>query len=124
MRRHWLVLFFPAFLFSQTAQPPEPPEEDISPTTVREYTFNPLQAVKELRVGNFYLKKGSYRAAVRRFEEAVKWDPNAGEAWLRLGEAHSKLREPEAAREAWKKYLNIQPEGKEAEAVRKKLSRT
>ena len=61
---------------------------------VKEYAFNPLQAQKEIRTGNYYFKKGSYRAAAGRFEEATKWNGGEPEAWLRLGEAEEKrLRE-------------------------------
>src|SRR5215467_2261039 len=45
-----------------------PPEEDTS-VAVKEYAFNPLQAQKEIAVGNQYFKKGSFRAAAGRFTE-------------------------------------------------------
>ncbi len=99
----------------------EPPEEDVNPQAVREYTFNPLQASKEIRVGNYYFKKGSYRAAAKRFEEAVKWDPNAAEAYLRLGDTRIKLGDSTAARAAYEKYLEIAPDSKESNSIRKKL---
>ena len=50
-----------------------PPEEDKS-IAVKEYAFNPLQAQKEIRTGNYYFKKGAFRAAAGRFEEATKWN--------------------------------------------------
>ena len=126
MARLWLTLFLCAFgLAAQESEPKyeEPPEEDVSASETREYAFNPLQAEKEMKVGKFYLKKGSYRAAVRRFQEALKWNPNHGEAYLRMAEAHLKLDNDKAAREAWKKYLEVEPDGKEASDVRKKLAR-
>lgn len=100
----------------------EPPEEDVTVDPKREYVLNPLQAEKEIRVGNYYLKKGSYKAAMRRYEESIKWDPNSAEGWYKLGEAHSKLGDNKAVREAWTKYLAIEPEGKYAVAVKKRLS--
>src|SRR5262245_18227876 len=81
------------------AKPPEsaiPPEEDKS-LTVRDYGFNPVQAQKEIRTGNYYFKKGSYRAAVGRFQEATKWNSADPEAWLRLGEAQEKLKDKKGA---------------------------
>ena len=102
-------------------QEQEPPEEDVNPAQPREYVLNPLQAEKELKIGSFYYKKGSYRAAARRFEEAVKWNPGLAEAWLRLGEARAKLGWDKDAREAWTKYLELEPEGKQAKDVRKRL---
>lgn len=100
----------------------EPPEEDISLQPKNEYVLNPLQADKEIRVGNYYLKKGSNKAALRRYEEAIKWDPNTAEGWYRLGEAHSKLSNQKGVREAWTKYLALEPEGKYASVVKKRLS--
>jgi predicted TPR repeat methyltransferase len=102
----------------------EPPEEDVNVETPKEYTLNPLQAAKELRIGKFYLKKGSTRAAVRRFEEALKWDPNLAEAYLRLGEAHTKAGDNKAAREAWAKFIELDPESKDAAALKKKLGKS
>jgi Tfp pilus assembly protein PilF len=101
----------------------EPPEEDINPQAVKEYTFNPLQAVKEIRVANYYFKKGSYRAAAKRFEEALKWDPNSVEAYLRLGDTRTKLGDTAAARTAYEKYLELEPDSKESSSLRKKLGK-
>jgi Flp pilus assembly protein TadD len=107
--------------WAQEQKPPEPPEEDQS-LIVKEYAFNPLQAQKELQIGNYYFKTGSYRAAVNRFREATKWNENYAEAYRRMGEAYDKLKDPAAARKAYQKYLELEPNGKEAAQVRKRLS--
>lgn len=99
-----------------------PPEEDES-LAPKEYSFNPLQAEKELRIGNYYFKKGSYRAAAQRFQEATKWNNNFADAYLRLGEADEKQKEWKGAREAYSKYLELAPESKNAAAIKKKLER-
>lgn len=113
----------------QKAQPQDaptveqaPPEEDES-LTVKEYSFNPLQAAKEVQVGNYYFKKGSYRAAAHRFREATKWNNGLAEAWLRLGEAEEKQHDGKAAKEAYAKYLELEPEAKNAAEIRKKLTK-
>jgi tetratricopeptide (TPR) repeat protein len=103
-----------------------PPEED---TAVGEktYTFNPLQAQKELQTGNYYFKKGSYRAAEGRFKEATLWNNGYDEAWLRLGEAEEKLRDKKAAKEAYEKYVELasdqkdEKDQKKVAEVRKKI---
>ena len=113
-------------LAAQQATPPqvqEPPEEDLSTAEKQQYTFNPLQAAKELKIGAFYFKKGSFRAAARRFEEATKWDPNSSEAWLRLAETQEKLKDDKAARTSWEKYLELEPQGKQSAEARKKLGK-
>ena len=100
----------------------EPPEEDdtAKPT---EYAFNPLQATHELQVGEFYLKKGSYEAAVKRFTEATKWNPTFADAYLKLGEAEEKFKDFKAAKEAYAKYLELAPDAKKAAEVKKKLQK-
>jgi tetratricopeptide (TPR) repeat protein len=106
----------------QQAPVQEPPEEDVTVDPKTEYVLNPLQAEKEIRIGNYYFKKGSHKAALRRYEEAVKWDPNSTEGWYKLGEAHLKLNNEKGVRDAWKKYLELDPEGKYAAAVKKRLN--
>lgn len=112
----------------------EPPEEDKTLARETEYSFNPLQAAKELRVGQFYWRKGSYKAAAGRFEEASKWNPGLAEAHFRLAEAREKLAEIEpqesekqslleAAVESYKKYLELEPDGDRARTARRNLAR-
>ena len=101
-------------------QEQEPPEEDVN-LSVKEYDFNPLQASKEIQIGNFYYKKGSYRAAAQRFREATRWDPGHAQAWRKLGEAAEKTKDAKAAREAFLKFLELDPESKEAPEIRRKL---
>src|SRR6266568_4784435 len=99
-----------------------PPEEDKS-IAVKDYAFNPLQAQKEIRTGNYYFKKGAFRAAAGRFEEAIKWNSGEPEAWLRLGEAEEKLKDQKAARDAYTKYLELAGTSKVADDIRKKLEK-
>jgi tetratricopeptide (TPR) repeat protein len=97
-----------------------PPEEDTS-VGEKTYSFNPLQAQKEVQTGNYYYKKGSYRAAEGRFKEATLWNNGYDEAWLRLGEAEEKLRDKKAAKEAYQKYVELASDQKKAAEIRKKL---
>jgi tetratricopeptide (TPR) repeat protein len=99
-----------------------PPEEDKS-IAVPVYGFNPLQAQKEIRTGNYYFKKGSFRAAAGRFEEATKWNSEEPEAWLRLGEAQEKLKDHKAAKAAYTKYVQLAGDSKIADEIRKKLEK-
>ncbi len=105
----------------QEPQQQLPPEEDETLKAPREYTFNPLQAKNELRIGQYYFKKGSMKAAALRFEEATNWDPTNPEAFLRLGEARERLGDKKASRIAYTKYLELAPTAKDAAIIRKKL---
>ena len=132
-----LPLLFAAALFAQQdktggktkpaeqskpqVQEQEPPEEDES-LAPKEYTFNPLEAEKNLKVGNYYFKKGNYKAALNRYLEATKWNPNYAEAYLRMGESEEKMKDKKAAHNAYAKFLELAPDGKEAESIKKKLA--
>lgn len=98
-----------------------PPEEDESLQPKAEYEFNPLQAEKDVRIGNFYFRKGSYAAAAGRFREATKWNPKFAEAYLRLGDAEEKRKDRKAARQAWAKFVELAPDDKRAPEIKKKL---
>jgi tetratricopeptide (TPR) repeat protein len=100
----------------------EPPEEDES-AKPKQYAFNPLQAEKEISVGEFYMKKGSLAAAIARFTEATKWNPTSAEAFLKLGEADEKFKDRKAAKEAYTKYLELAPDAKNAVEIKKKISK-
>jgi tetratricopeptide (TPR) repeat protein len=107
----------------QTSDKEEVPPEEDKNMGVRDYTFNPLQAERELQTGNFYFKKGNYRGAAGRYREATNWNNGYPEAWLKLGEAEEKLKDKPAALEAYNKYLEIAPDAKNAPDVRKKVEK-
>jgi tetratricopeptide (TPR) repeat protein len=127
-----LSVFLALPLAAQESKPPtpppapavqeqEPPEEDpdLKP---KEYSFNPLEASRNITAGNFYFKKGNFRAASRRYSEASKWDPTSAEAVLRLGEADEKLHDFAGAREAYQKFITLSSDSKEIEAVKKRIA--
>ena len=100
-----------------------PPDEDKATPQPKQYAFNPVQSKKEAEVGEFYFKKGDYRAAAGRFTEATKWNAGNAEAWLRLGDAQERMKDAKAAQAAYEKYLQLAPEAKNAPEVRKKLEK-
>ena len=105
-------------LVDPSAPSPEPDGE----TTV-EYALNPRQAKKEMKVGNFYLRKGKYTAAVARFREALKWHPRLAAAYFKLGRAYEERGELRNALESYQKYLELEPKRKKAKKVRKAIAR-
>jgi tetratricopeptide (TPR) repeat protein len=134
----WVALAFAAVASAQqTLPPPEdnstpaagqispdqlPPEEDKAKIQ-KQYSFNPVQSNRELGPGEFYFKKGDFKAAAGRFREATKWNDGNAEAWLRLGDAEAGMKDTKAAQEAWEKYLQLAPKAKNAAEVRKKIER-
>lgn len=124
--RVFLILILAASLaWSQAPQPPAPaePEEEEPGLKPKEYELNPIQAENEIRIGRYYMKKGSFRAAAGRFDEATKWNPASSEAYLMLGEAREKLKDGKAAKAAYAKYVELAPDGKMAGDVKKRMSK-
>jgi tetratricopeptide (TPR) repeat protein len=94
-------------------------DEDVLPQT--EYAFNPIQAKKDLKIGDFYWKKGNHRAAAARYLEATRWNPTFADAYWKLGEAREKLNQPAEALDAYRKFLGAESEGKRAEEAHKRI---
>lgn len=96
-------------------------DEDVLPRT--EYVFNPIQARKDVKVGKFYAKKNNYRAAAARYLEATRWDPTYAEAFRRLAEAREELGQDAMALDAYRAFLELESEGKDAEKAREAVAR-
>jgi len=126
-RVFWLFLLCAAASAQKppAEKPPEHalPEEEDESAKPKEYTFNPIQAENELKVARFYMKRGSHKAAALRCEEALKWNPQSPAAYLLLGEAREKLRDKEAAAGAYRKFLEIAGDSKEASDIRKRIEK-
>jgi Flp pilus assembly protein TadD len=127
----WVALASVAVAQAPQDLPPEegkiapdqlPPEEDKAKIQ-EQYSFNPLKSQKDVTVGEFYFKKGDFKAAAGRFREATKWNDGNAEAWLRLGDAEDRMKDSKAAQAAWKKYLELAPAAKNAAEIRKKLEK-
>ena len=99
-----------------------PAEEDKSFLT-EEHSFNPLQSQKSVATGDYYFHKGNFQAAAYRYLDATLWNDGNAEAWLKLGKAEEKLKDPKAAKDAYTKYLAAAPDAKGAGEVRKKLEK-
>ena len=104
-------------------QPPDetnPPEEDES-VAPKKYVLNPLEAKRNIDVGNFYWKKGDYRGALDRYRDATHYNPSSAEAFLRVGEAEEKLHNVDKAKAAFEKVIKLAPDSKFAAEAKKKL---
>ena len=86
------------------------------------YAFNPIQAKKEVKVGNFYARKGSHRAAAARYLEATRWNPSYAEAFWKLGRAREELGQNQQALDAYESFLKLEADGKRAREIRSRLS--
>jgi len=87
------------------------------------HAWDPHRAMKNVEVGDYYYKRGNYRAAVSRYQEALQWKPKDAEATFKLADSYDKLGDIVDARDNYEKYLGILPKGPRADDVKKALAR-
>ena len=88
------------------------PEADLTDTGVDEFTpWNPMKAMKDVEIGDFYYKKENYQAAISRYREALEFKPHDAEATFKLAEVLNKTGDTAGAVENYQAYLKILPNG-------------
>jgi tetratricopeptide (TPR) repeat protein len=92
-----------------TAQPAEMPQWD------------PLQAAKSVEVGTYYLRRGNYDAAIDRFQEAARLQPNLAIPHLKLGETYEKKNDLPKAVASYQKYLEVFKTAPDGNKIRKRI---
>jgi tetratricopeptide (TPR) repeat protein len=85
--------------------------------------WNPLKALKDVEVGDFYFKRKNYRAALDRYKEALYYKENDAVATFRVAQCQEKLGATAEARTNYEAYLRILPEGPFAVDAQKALDR-
>ena len=99
-------------------------EVGIAPGGISElHAWDPHKAAKDIEVGNFYFKRGNYRAAEDRFREALSYKQDDAVATFRLAESLEKLGIFDDARVEYENYLKILPHGSEASQAEKAIER-
>jgi tetratricopeptide (TPR) repeat protein len=102
---------------------PRDEAEDNSGDVAEFHTFDPHRAAKDIEVGDFYFKKKNYRAALERYREALFYKPKDALANFRMAQAFERLTLIGEAAEHYQEYLNILPNGPQAEDAKKALEK-
>ena len=97
------------------------PEEDES-VAPKKYVLNPLEAKRNIEIGNQYWNKGAYQGALSRYKDATRYNPSSAEAFLKLGLVQEKLHHDAEAKAAFEKVVKLAPDSKFAGEAKKKLS--
>jgi len=87
------------------------------------HPWNPMKALKDVEVGDYYFKRKNYRAALDRYKEALYYKDNDAVATFRLAQCQEKLGNKEEAKKFYQQYLKILPEGPLAKEARASLDR-
>jgi tetratricopeptide (TPR) repeat protein len=103
-------------------QPAPAPAPDGSDAVSRRIN-NSAPAQHDVEVGQYYMKKEKYDAAIDRFTEATKLMPEYGLPYKLMGEAYEKKKFLPEARQAYQKYLACNISSKESEEIQKRVAR-
>jgi tetratricopeptide (TPR) repeat protein len=87
------------------------------------HPWNPMKALKDIEVGDFYFKRKNFRAALERYKEALYYKDNDAAASFRLAECQEKLGDKTDATKYYEQYLKILPEGPFAKDAHAALDR-
>jgi len=87
------------------------------------HPWNPMKALKDIEVGDFYFKRKNYKAAVERYKEALYYKDGDAVASFRLAACQEKLGDKAEARKYYEQYLKILPEGPLAKDAHASLDR-
>ncbi len=87
------------------------------------HPWNPMKAMKDVEVGDFYFKRKNYKAALDRYKEALYYKDNDAVASFRLAVCQEKLGDKAEARRYYEQYLKILPEGPFAKEANVALAR-
>lgn len=85
--------------------------------------WDPLRAEKDLEVGQYYMKKGDYDAAIDRFTDAIDAKPGYAIPFRFLGEAQEKKGLKKKAMKSYQRYLDLVPHADDADKVRKRVEK-
>ena len=91
------------------------------------HPWNPMKAMKNIQVGDYYFKRKNYKAALDRYKEALYYKDNDAVASFRVAVCQEKLGDKAEARKFYEQYLKILPEGpfaKDAHASLDKLAKS
>ncbi len=87
------------------------------------HPWNPLKALKDVEVGDFYFKRKNYKAALERYKDALYYKDNDAVASFRLALCQEKLGDKVEAKKYYEQYLKILPEGPFAKDAHASLDR-
>ena len=91
---------------------------------VDEFTpYNPMKAMKDVEIGDFYYKQENYSAAISRYREALEFKPHDGEATFKLAQVLDKTGDAAGATQNFEEYLKMLPNGPHAKKAREALDK-
>jgi tetratricopeptide (TPR) repeat protein len=87
------------------------------------HPWNPMKALKDIEVGDFYFKRKNYKAALERYKEALYYKDGDAVASFRLAVCQDKLGDKAEAKKYYEQYLKVLPDGPFAKDAHVSLDR-
>jgi tetratricopeptide (TPR) repeat protein len=84
---------------------------------------NPMLCEQNINIGNFYYKKKNYEAAIRRYLDAIEYQPDSVRAYDALTRAYEKSDQPAKAIAAYRQFLDKQPDSPKSSEFRMRLAK-
>ncbi|HVP44855.1 MAG TPA: tetratricopeptide repeat protein [Terriglobales bacterium] len=112
--------------YSSSKQPynPPPPSASAGDSDVIEMRpYDPHKAEKDVEVGDFYYKRGNYKAAINRYQEALELGPASASVTFKLADTYEKDKRPERAALYYREYVRQFPNGAQIADARAALQR-
>ena len=119
----WATSFTSAQESALDKGPAPPYVEPAPPPAPLEPVYDPLRANKSLEIGEFYLKRGNYDAAIERFQDATHFQPKLARSYSLLGEAYERKGEVDNALAAYKKYLEVYRTAPDRDKILKRIEK-
>jgi tetratricopeptide (TPR) repeat protein len=99
------------------------PNSGVADEVLEMHPYNPMKAMKDVEVGDYYAKRKNYTAAISRYREALEFKPHDVVATLALAQVLEKTGDLDGARDSYEDYLKTLPNGPQAAECRKALDR-
>jgi tetratricopeptide (TPR) repeat protein len=107
-----------------TPKPPAKKNKDSATQSAPDQpTWDPLRAEKDLEVGQYYMRRGDYDAAIDRFNDAIEAKPGYAMPFKFLGEAQEKKKLRKQAIKSYTRYLELFPSAEDGGKIRKKIDK-
>jgi tetratricopeptide (TPR) repeat protein len=87
------------------------------------HPWNPMKALKDIEVGDFYFKRKNYKAALERYKEALYYKDGDAVASFKLAVCQDKLGDKTDAKKYYEQYLKVLPDGPFAKDAHSSLDR-
>ena len=85
--------------------------------------WDPLRAENDIEVGEHYMHKGDYDAAIDRFQDAIDSKPGYAIPFRYLGEAQEKKGLRKQAIKSYQRYLDLYPHAEDGAKIKKRLEK-